>query len=295
MPSDNAFPYTIAGATGRVGSVVASQLLEEGEPVRVVVRDPAKGAPWAARGAEVAVADLADRHQLATALANSRGAFVLLPFDPAVADFEVETARLADAIAGAVSDASVPYGVVLSSGGADLAEGTGPIVGLHRLEQQLHATSAVLTVLRSGHFQEKVADVLDSALHGGIYPVFGESADVAKPMIATGDLGRTAADALRNPPTRSETVDVLGPPYTEREVAEHLGAALGRELEVLTIPQAGWVPALTDAGVPAAAAELLAELYAADEQGLLAPRGDRTIHGTTALQRTLAGLVGVPT
>jgi uncharacterized protein YbjT (DUF2867 family) len=211
--------YTIAGATGRVGSVVATQLLEDGHAVRVVVRDPAKGAPWAERGAGVAVADLADRHRLAATLAGSRGAFLLLPFDPTGADFDAETQRLIDAIAGAVRDAAVPHLVMLSSGGADLAEGTGPIVGLHRLEQQLHATSAVLTVLRSGHFQEKVGEVIETARHEGIYPVFADSADVAKPMIATRDIGRIAAAALRTPPAGSETVDVLGPRYTERDVA----------------------------------------------------------------------------
>jgi uncharacterized protein YbjT (DUF2867 family) len=258
-----------------------------------VVRDPAKGTPWVERGAQVVVADLADRHQVAEALGGSRGAFLLLPFDPTAADFAGETARLTDAIAGAVADAVVPHVVMLSSGGADLAEGTGPIVGLHRLEQQLAATSAVVTALRSGHFQEKVSDVLEAARHGGIYPVFADSADVAIPMIATGDLGRFAAEALRNQPASSEVVDVLGPRYTEREVATHLGAALGRDLEVVTVPQPGWIGALTDAGLPATAAELLAELYAADQRGLLAPRGDRTVVGTTPLERTLADLVGV--
>jgi uncharacterized protein YbjT (DUF2867 family) len=287
--------YTITGASGRVGSVAATHLLDEGQPVRVVVRDPAKGAPWAERGAQVAVADLADRHGLAEALAGSRGAFLLLPFDPTASDFAGETARLTDAIADAVADAAVPHVVMLSSGGADLAEGTGPIVGLHRLEQQLAATGVVVTALRSGHFQEKVSDVLEAARHGGIYPVFADSADVAIPMIATRDLGRVAAESLRNPPASSEVVDVLGPRYTEREVSTHLGAALGRDLEVVTVPQPGWMPALTDAGVPPVAAELLAELYAADQQGLLAPRGDRTVEGTTPLEHTLAGLIGVRT
>ncbi len=52
--------------------------------VRAVVRDAAKGAPWKARGCEVAVADFADAGQLARALEGTEGAFILLPpvFDP---------------------------------------------------------------------------------------------------------------------------------------------------------------------------------------------------------------------
>jgi uncharacterized protein YbjT (DUF2867 family) len=285
--------YTVAGATGRVGSVVATRLLEDGQQVRVIVRDPAKAAIWTERGADVAVADLADRYRLADALAGSRGAFLLLPFDPSAADLAGQTRRQVAAMAAAVHDAAVPHVVMLSSGGADLATGTGPVVGLHQLEQHLLGTGTVLTALRCVHFQEKVTDVLDSARLGGVYPVFARSPDVATSMVATHDVGLAAADALQRPPERSETVDVLGPRSTEREVARHLGDALGRDLEVVTIPRRGWTVALTEAGLPTAAAELLTELYDADQQGLLAPRGDRSVEGTTPLQATLADLVGV--
>ena len=46
--------YAIAGVTGHVGSVAADTLLSQGKAVRVIVRDAAKGAPWKAKGAEVA-------------------------------------------------------------------------------------------------------------------------------------------------------------------------------------------------------------------------------------------------
>ena len=50
--------YVVAGVSGNTGSVVADTLLAQKLPVRVVVRDEAKGAPWKAKGAEVAIADL---------------------------------------------------------------------------------------------------------------------------------------------------------------------------------------------------------------------------------------------
>ena len=71
--------YAIAGVTGHVGSVAAETLLAQGKPVRVIVRDAAKGAPWKAKGAEVAIADLGDEAALASAFAGASGAFVLLP------------------------------------------------------------------------------------------------------------------------------------------------------------------------------------------------------------------------
>jgi NAD(P)H dehydrogenase (quinone) len=43
--------FAVTGITGKVGGTVADSLLKAGLPVRAIVRDKAKGAPWAARGA----------------------------------------------------------------------------------------------------------------------------------------------------------------------------------------------------------------------------------------------------
>lgn len=286
--------YTIAGVTGRVGSIVAEHLLAQGAPVRVLVRDEAKERDWSERGAEVAIADLDDRDALAAAMRGSDGVFVLLPFDLTAGATAGHTASRVASIAGAVADSQVPHVAVLSSAGADLPEGTGPIVGLHDLEEALRATPATVSAIRSGHFQEKVTDVLAPARDAGIYPVFASSADVPKPMVATRDIGEAVARTLQSPPAGSEVVDLVGPAYTERQVAAVLGAALGRDLEVVTIPQAGWVDALVDAGLPAEVAMELVGLYEADDRGVLVARGDRTVRCTTELETTIAQLVGVP-
>lgn len=71
--------YTIMGVTGQVGSEVARHLLAAGKPVRAVVRSVEKGQPWAARGCELAVADVNDLPGLTQAFQNSTAVFVLLP------------------------------------------------------------------------------------------------------------------------------------------------------------------------------------------------------------------------
>jgi len=286
--------YVVTGATGRVGGATAAALLATGSPVRVVLRDPARGGSWAARGAEVAVADLLDRAALADALAGAAGAFVLSPFDLGVPDPLAHADAVAAAVSGAVADASVPHVVALSSGGADLPAGTGPVVGLHRLEAALSGSRAVVTALRPCHFQEKVRDVLDVAREHGVLPVLGASADEPRPQVATRDVGAVAARALLAAPARSGTVDVLGPAASERDVARALSRALGRPVEPAVVPAEAWAPSLEEAGLPPVAAALVAELYRADERGLLAPRGDRVERGTTPLTDTVAALVGAP-
>lgn len=285
--------YTIAGVTGRVGSATAERLLDEGAPVRVIVRDLAKAQPWVERGADAAVVDLGDRAGLTAAIADSDGFFTLLPFDPATTDVHRDTRALVSSISGAVADSGVPHVAMLSAAGADLSAGTGPIVGgLHDLEEALRSTGTVVSAVRPGHFQEKVSDVLDAARYEGIYPVFAESADVPKPTVATRDIGAVVAQVLLAPPRRSEAIDLDSPVYTERQVAEILGRALNRQLEVVTIPKPGWAAALVGAGFSPNLADALVGLYDADERGLLVPRGDRTVRCDTGLETTLARLLG---
>lgn len=281
--------YAITGVTGHVGGAAARELLTAGAPVRAVVRDLKKGAAWAELGAEIAVADFADRTALAAAFAGCRGVFVLLPTIATATD--AEHRGLADSIAAAVRASGVPHVVALSSVGADLVAGTGPIRWLHHLENRLRATGAVLTAIRSPHFQEKVEPFL-AATGAGQYPVFGDSADVPTPMAATRDVGAAVARALQAPPAASEVVDLEAPSYTEQQVADALGAALGTTLRVITLPRPGWVDAMTGAGVPPLLAGELAELFAAEEDGLLEPRGDRREQCTTPIEETLQRLVG---
>lgn len=283
--------FVIAGGSGRVGSAAASALIEGGHEVRILVRRQEAAESWLSRGAQARVLDLRDRQKLADALRGTRGMFALLPFDLTAADLDQHARSVVEAIAGAVRDAEVPHVVALSSGGAHLSSGTGPIAGLHLLEQALRATPAVITALRSGHFQEKVDDVIDVAETTGTFPVFASSADQPLPQVATRDLGGEVAGALSNPPQESEVVDVLGPEYTEREVAHLLGQALGQDLAVELVPPQAWPGAMQAAGFPAHVAQSLAELYRADDHGLLAPRGDRTVRGTSGLATTINQLV----
>lgn len=286
--------YVIAGATGRVGSAAATHLLAGGAEVRVLVRREADARDWEERGSRASVARLEDRAALADALDGCAGFFALLPFDLSVDDLEAHADALVASVAGAVADSRVPHVVMLSSGGADLASGTGPIAGLHRMEEALRAGGATVTALCSGHFQEKVTDLVDGARETGVYPVFADSADVPHPMGATRDIGAVAARALLSPPRGGRIVDVLGPSYTEREVAAALGATLGRELQVVTVPEVAWEGALVEAGFRPHVAASLAELYRADEAGLLDPRAGRRVSLPTPLADTLDALFARP-
>jgi uncharacterized protein YbjT (DUF2867 family) len=283
--------FVVAGVTGHVGSTVASGLSARKQPVKVIVRDAAKAAAWSQKGAELAVGSLDDEAFLTAALRGARGFFALLPpiFTP---DLYGGQRKTADRIAGAVKAAGVPHVVLLSSVGADLDHGNGPVQGLCYLENALRATGTRLTAVRAGSFQENVANSLGAARQAGIYPNFAASADYPWPQVATKDIGAVAVEALLAPPARNEVVDVIGPAYSVRQVAEKLGAALGKTLRIVDVPPAGQAAAMMQGGVPRSMAEALAEMYAAAAAGLLRPKGDRLVQGKTEIDETIRALLG---
>ncbi len=78
--------FVITGVTGHTGSIAATTLLAAGKPVRVVVRDAAKGEAWKAKGAEVAVADVHDTDALRRLFRQGQRLFLLdPPADPSTA------------------------------------------------------------------------------------------------------------------------------------------------------------------------------------------------------------------
>jgi uncharacterized protein YbjT (DUF2867 family) len=288
--------FVISGATGHVGSVVAAELLAKKPRIRVIVRSPEKGAAWAKQGAEVAVGSLDDQAFLSGALRGGvEGFFAMSPPPPfTTTDFYAYQRELADAIAAAVGAAGVPHVVMLSSIGADLSSGNGPIRGLNYLENALRATGTTLTAIRACGFQENVGALVGVARTAGIYPNFAPSVDTKEPMIATRDIGTLAAESLLQRPAKGEIVDLQGPAYSANDLADKLGSTLGKRLQVVNVPQAEWVSTLTRAGLPQLFAEVYADMYAGFNSGRIRPVGDRLVQGRTPIDEVIQTVARLP-
>src|SRR5258708_8902671 len=73
----------VTGATGKTGSVVVTELLKAGYPVRALVhREAGSSTRLKAQGAEIAVADLSDVERVADALKGVQRAYFCPPVDP---------------------------------------------------------------------------------------------------------------------------------------------------------------------------------------------------------------------
>jgi uncharacterized protein YbjT (DUF2867 family) len=283
--------YAVAGATGRVGSAVARELLARGADVTVIVRDEARGNEWQRRGARLATGSLDDAAFLARTFEGADGAFVILPENVPPDDFHGTRRRMADAIASAARTAALPHVVMFSAIAAVAPDGNGPAKDLHYLERLLETRVSTATIARSCYFLDNIASVIAPAAAQGIYPNLLPSQDRAFPQIATRDAGRLAAELLLAGATGTTIVDLLGPSYSVRQLADALGAAIGRTLTIVDIPPAEHVPALTAAGVPRQLAEAVAEMLAGFAAGRFMPSAERRLHGTTTIEEVIAALL----
>jgi uncharacterized protein YbjT (DUF2867 family) len=189
---------TVLGASGHTGSVIAERLLALEEFVRVVGRDERRLASFEARGAELAVGDIADTPFLTKALSGADAAWLLIPPAYTEPDYLAYMDRLAGSIEHAVRDSEISHVALLSSMGADLPEGTGLVTGLHAMEARLRELTAVNSLfLRAGYFYENLFGSLEfiaaQGVNGGVI-----APDVPVTMVASRDVGEIAARALRS-------------------------------------------------------------------------------------------------
>lgn len=259
--------FVIAGVTGNTGGAAAAALLDEGMSVRGIVRDRAAAAGRVPEGIDLVEADLTDTDALARAFEGARGAYVLAPPFLGDADPIGRYRDVGRAVASAARATGLERLVVLSSEGAHLESGTGIIEALHHLEQTLAGCTPTLTFLRATYFMDNWREVLPVAVAQGVLPSMLARLDAPRRMVSTRDIGRTAA-ALLLDPAPPAIVELAGPrEYSPAEVAERIGAALGRAVAPVVPPRETRVPTLVAAGIGEAYATLLASMYDAIDSG----------------------------
>ncbi len=188
--------YTILGATGNVGRKVADILVKRGEKVRLVAPSADQLRPFVGKNAQAFSGDALDFEFLVEAFKGADAVFTLIPSNYKARSFLSYAEKVSVSISRALKAAKVKYVVNLSSIGADLPEGTGPIKGLHSLEERLNKIEGLNVLhLRAGAFMENLlmnVDMIRSkGINGSAY-----RGDLKFPMIATKDVASVAADNL---------------------------------------------------------------------------------------------------
>src|SRR5499427_3935386 len=182
----------VSGATGKTGSVVVSELLKAGYPVRALVRgEDDRSARLKAQGAEIAVADMSDVERVADALKDVQGAYYCPPVDPYML-------QGAAAFAVAAKEGGLEHIVGMTQW---LSSPSHPslMTRQHWLVDRLFSmTSGVAhTIVRPGFFADPYLLTIGSAVHLGIFPWMSGNSRNAPP--SNEDIARVAVAALMDP------------------------------------------------------------------------------------------------
>src|SRR6266446_5080994 len=272
--------YVILGASGHTGSIIANSLLLKGEKVRVMGRDAGRLQRFVRKGAEAVTANVSDAAALTKAFSGADAAYLMLP---PVSSREVQE-RQSDAIAKAVKGSGLRYAVHLSSYGAHVPEGTGPIAGLHSSEQKLNAIAGLNVLhLRAAYFMENNLAAIGMIQGMGM---FGHALlpDLKLPMIATRDIGDYAARRmLKLDFSGKQTRELLGErDLSMTEATAVIARGIGKpDLRYVQFPYEQVQQVLMQMGIPPKSATLFTEMYKAINAGVVAAEEPRSPENTT--------------
>lgn len=221
----------VTGATGRIGGAVAAQLLERGITTRAMVhRDDARSARLREMGAEVVVADMFDIQQVTSAMAGVDRLYFNPPYHPHALDSAV-----AFAVAARRSGAEAVVAL-----GQWLASPEHPSL----MTRQAWLTDKLFELLPDtahvavdpGYFADNYLQLVPLAAQLGVMPTPTGSGRNAPP--SNEDIARVAVGALLDPHRHDgRAYRPTGPTLLSgAEIADAVGAALGRRVRHIDIP-----------------------------------------------------------
>jgi uncharacterized protein YbjT (DUF2867 family) len=221
----------VTGATGKTGSVVVSELLKAGYPVRALVhREDARSARLQAYGAELAIADMSDVERVADALKNVQRAYYCPPFDPYMIQGAV-------AFALAAKEARLEHIVGLTQWLASPSHPSLMTRQLWLVDRLFSMTPGVAhTIVRPGIFADAYLTTIGLAVHLGMFPWMNGNSRNAPP--SNEDIARVAVAALMDPARHSgKSYRPTGPELLSAEdMAKAIGRAVGRSVRFVPTP-----------------------------------------------------------
>lgn len=203
----------VAGATGNVGREVVRQLVEAGEPVRALTRDPAKATVPA--GATAVAGDLTDPSTLRPALADATALFVLSGYSPEV----FTEAR----------QAGVRRVVLMSGGSAETGDRANAVARyMIETEDALRASGLAWTMVRPRMFMTNALQWVPQVNAGVVRAPWS---DAASAVIDPADIAAVAAKALVSAEHEGREYPVTGPEALRPgDRVRIIGEVLGREV-----------------------------------------------------------------
>jgi uncharacterized protein YbjT (DUF2867 family) len=264
----------VCGASGKTGSKAAETLLAKNRPVRVLGRSLDHLKWLGEKGAQIMTGDQADESFLTNAFSGADAVYLLVPpkldADNPVKYYNV----MGDVAISAIKKARIKKVVFLSSLGADLDAGTGPVLGLHDVERKLDTLKDVdMVFLRAGYFME---NMLTNVGLIKAQKINGNTVTSRAPvqMVASRDVGLKAAELLDKAAFKGHSVlELFGHRISFEDATRIIGEKTGfPDLKYVQFTAQDSVTAMTGMGISTGVAAGFVEMSNSISQGKIATR-----------------------
>jgi uncharacterized protein YbjT (DUF2867 family) len=219
---------TLIGSLGHINTPLATKLIAAGHTVTIVSSNPERASHITAIGAKAAIGSIEDIPFLTKVFTGADVLYTMIPPNLSAANWKSWIKGIGRNFAAAIKASGVKKVVNLSSIGAHMPDGCGPVSGLYHAEHELNTLEGVdILHLRPGYFYTNLLHSIDMIKHGGI---FGNNFGADKTVVLTHprDIAAVAADELN-------ALNFTGKSYryiasdekTSKEIASALGDATG--------------------------------------------------------------------
>jgi uncharacterized protein YbjT (DUF2867 family) len=260
----------ICTPTGQIGRQVLGHVLDNGRPVRVITRDPARLSGLVRERAEVVQGSLTDADVLAGAFAGADSVFWLIPPNSQAESVEGHLLAFTRPLCAAITSQGVSRLVYVTGLGetARGARGAAPGSGQPAIGELIGSTGVSYRALACPAFMDNLLQQLEPIRSQGMfcYPVSG---DRKLPACATRDIAAVAARLLVHPWSGQDTAPVLGPEdLSHDDMAHIMSEVLRRPVRYLQVPGQTFQATLVQRGMSRAWAERLVDRMAQVDRGL---------------------------
>lgn len=264
--------YVITGGAGHISKPLAEKLLAAGHTVTIIGRNAENLKELIAKGAKPAIGSVEDVKFLTETFKGADAVYTMVPPNFAPADWKTWIGQIGTNYANAIKDAGVKYVVNLSSVGAHVPDGVGPVSGLYRVEQALNKVQGVnIKHLRPGYFflnfLASIALVKNAGIIGSNFG--GENSKMA--LVHPDDIADIAFEELSNLNfTGISARYIASDERSTPEIAEAIGKAIGKSgLPWITFSDSDTLNGMLQAGLPQEIAKNYVEMGNAIEQGVV--------------------------
>ena len=263
--------YVITGGAGHISKPIVEKLLQAGHLVTVIGRNREHLKELADQGAVIATGSVDDVNFLTKAFEGADAAYTMVPPNVAAPDWKTWIGKIGENYAHAIKDAGVKYVVNLSSIGAHLPDGAGPVTGLYRAEQALNSMKSVhIKHLRPGYFFNNFFSTANMVKQMNIIGNNFGGHNFKMVMTDTIDIADVAAEELLKLNFTGHTIRYIASDERNiNEVAKIIGDAVGKpELPWVVFSNEQAYEGMVQAGLPQEIARNYAEMGNALNTGI---------------------------